>query len=68
MKFPDNNLDKNILELIFETADQCLEVDEGINLEHKIVLSIAIRLKAELFMDAQYQAGKMPHQIRRNLY
>lgn len=48
--FPNENLTKSILELIFETAEECLVADEGINLENKIVLSIAIRLKAEEFM------------------
>lgn len=50
LSFPDENLDKKVMDLIFETADECLTADEGINLENKIVLSIAIRLKAEQFM------------------
>ncbi len=50
INFPEDNLDKKILELVFETADKCLNANEGINLENKIVLSIAIRLKAEQFM------------------
>ena len=50
LNFPTDNLDKKILDLVFETADDCLTADEGINLENKIVLSIAIRLKAEQFM------------------
>lgn len=50
LSFPAENLDKKIIDLIFETADECLTADEGINLENKIVLSIAIRLKAEQFM------------------
>ncbi len=48
--FPQSNLDKKVVNLIFETADRCLSDSEGINLENKIVLSIAIRLKAEKFM------------------
>ncbi len=44
---------KNILDAIFETADECLTATQGINLEHKIVLSIAIRLKAEQFMKSK---------------
>jgi len=51
--FPNNNLDKSIRKLIFETAEECLSADEGINLENKIVLSIAIRLKAEEFMKSK---------------
>lgn len=44
---------KNILDAIFETADECLTATHGINLEHKIVISIAIRLKAEQFMKSK---------------
>lgn len=44
---------KNIGDLIFETADECLTASHGINLEHKIVLSIAIRLKSEQFMKSK---------------
>ncbi len=51
--FPNNNLDNSIRKLIFETAEECLSADEGINLENKIVLSIAIRLKAEEFMKSK---------------
>jgi len=39
--------------LIFKTADECLTATEGINLENKIVLSIAIRIKAEQFMKSK---------------
>lgn len=39
-----------VIELIFETANECLNEPEGINLENKIVLSIATRLWAERFM------------------
>lgn len=41
---------KGVLELIFELADKCLDSTESINLENKIVLSIAIRLRAEKIM------------------
>ena len=53
LSFPNENLDKKVLDLIFETADECLNADEGINLENKIVLSIAIRIKAEQFMKSK---------------
>ena len=39
-----------IIEQIYEEAKQCLTADEGINLENKIVLSIALRSKAEKYM------------------
>lgn len=53
LSFPNENLDKKVMDLIFDTADECLTADEGINLENKIVLSIAIRLKAEQFMKSK---------------
>ncbi|MCE3556209.1 AAA family ATPase [Pseudonocardia sp. RS11V-5] len=39
-----------VVELIFEQAVKALHATEGINFENKIVLSIAIRLRAEQFM------------------
>lgn len=39
-----------VIELILETANECLKEPEGINLENKIILSIATRLWAERFM------------------
>jgi len=53
IEFPNDNLTKSIFELIFETANDCLSADEGINLENKIVLSIAIRLKSEEYMKSK---------------
>jgi len=50
INFPNVDLDKKIIELIFETADEVLDDKERLNLENKIVLSMAIRLKAEQFM------------------
>lgn len=47
------DITKNINDLIFETADDCLIAPDGINLEHKIVMSIAVRLKAEQFMKSK---------------
>jgi hypothetical protein len=48
--FPPLTLTNKVVDLIFEEADKCLVAPEGINLENKIVLSIAIRLKAEAYM------------------
>lgn len=42
--------DQPVLELIEETAKECLTADEGVNFENKVVLSIAIRLNAEKYM------------------
>ncbi|MDI3546338.1 MAG: hypothetical protein PWP68_1755 [Rikenellaceae bacterium] len=53
LAFPDIDINKKVIDLIFEAADECLSAEEGINLENKIVLSIAIRLKAEQFMKAK---------------
>ncbi len=52
--FPEIDLSLGILEHIFSTADQCLDANDGINLEHKIVLSVATRIWAE-----KYIIGKM---------
>jgi hypothetical protein len=48
--FPSTDLAKKVVDRIFQEAETCLTADEGINFENKIVLSIAIRLKAEKFM------------------
>ena len=48
--FPALTLTDKVVDLIFNEADKCLIAPDGINLENKIVLSIAIRLKAEAFM------------------
>lgn len=44
---------KNIIDAIFESAEDCLTATQGANLEHKIVMSIAIRLRAEQFMKSK---------------
>ena len=54
--------DDSVLESIYHEADNSLHVDEGVNFANKIVLSIAIRLKAESYMiqllnDADFVAG-----------
>ncbi len=50
INFPTHTGADKIIDLIYSVANECLRADEGINLENKIVLSIAIRLKAEQFM------------------
>lgn len=50
---PISDETKKITDIIFESAEECLTAGEGINLENKIVMSIAIRLKAELFMKSK---------------
>jgi hypothetical protein len=39
-----------VVDIVFEQAEQCLVAPVGANFEHKIVLSIATRLRAEKFM------------------
>jgi len=49
-----NNKTKRVIDLIFELgANLSQNTDVQVSLENKIVLSIAIRLKAELFMISQ---------------
>jgi len=51
LTFPTTlTLTDKVVDLIFNDADKCLIAAEGINFENKIVLSIAIRLKAEAYM------------------
>jgi hypothetical protein len=53
ISFPSDFLQEPVINVIFSAADECLTADEGVNLENKIVLSIAIRLKAENFMKSK---------------
>lgn len=57
IEFPALN-ENMIIDLIYSTADECLTSDEGINLENKIVLSIAIRIKSEHFMSSKVTDAK----------
>lgn len=43
----DANPGKNLMEFVFEVADECVHASQGVNFENKIVLSIAIRLATE---------------------
>jgi hypothetical protein len=45
-----SDANKKVVDFIFELADTCLTATESINLENKILLSIAIRLRAEEFI------------------
>lgn len=49
-QFPDLALNLGIMAQIFSTADDCQNADDGVNLEHKIVLSMATRIWAERYM------------------
>ena len=48
--FPDLTLELGIMDQIFATADNCQNAEDGVNLEHKIVLSLATRVWAEHYM------------------
>lgn len=50
-----------ILEDIFSEADKCLESDPGMNLENKIVLSIACRIKSEKYMKSKICTSEKEH-------
>lgn len=50
LSFPNDELQKSLIDYITETAEKCLSQNDGINLEHKIVISISIRILAEKFM------------------
>ena len=45
-----NNTKILVCDLVMEEAESCLVAEAGMNLENKIVLAIAIRLRAERFM------------------
>lgn len=60
-------LTDKVVDVIFIQAEICLKADEGINLENKLILSIAIRIKAEKYMlqkldisiNVDYSTGKL---------
>lgn len=65
LTFPEVDPTVGVLEHIFSTADYCLGVNDGINLEHKIVLSMAIRIWTEKYIlgkilshDANYDSSR----------
>ncbi|PZE55678.1 phage infection protein [Curtobacterium sp. MCLR17_044] len=42
--------DETVIDAIWHEADECLDADEGVNFANKIVLAIALRLRAESYM------------------
>lgn len=46
----DEHGNRKVVDFIFEVAEECLDAPVGVNFEHKVVLSIAIRLAAERFI------------------
>jgi hypothetical protein len=62
-----NNRDKKVIKLIFELAEDIIsDTFEFLNLENKIVLSIAIRLKAEQFMIDKISNATEVNKIKKN--
>lgn len=61
--FPDVNLDQGILDYLFATADACENIDDGINLEHKIALSIAIRIWSERYMIRKIRSTELDYDV-----
>lgn len=61
-----NNTDTVVFDLIFKLAEDSLQSPEQINLENKIILSIAIRLIAEKFMIKKIADSKMVDAIDTN--
>ena len=62
-----NNRDKKVIKLIFELAEDIIsDKFEFLNLENKIVLSIAIRLKAEQFMIDKISNATEVNKIKKN--
>lgn len=63
LTFPEVDLNLSILDLILNTANECLDAVDGINLEHKIVLSMAIRIWAEKYMIEKIQSEKTNYEL-----
>lgn len=61
--FPKIEPDQRTLDYIFATADACENVGEGVNLEQKIVLSIAIRIWAERYMIAKIRSNEPDYDV-----
>jgi hypothetical protein len=57
---------KSVVESIHEEARKCLVANASANLEHKIVLSIAIRLAAEQFIIAKINDNNFVNQLTEN--
>ena len=51
--------DKKVIDAIFSESDNCSIENNGINFEHKIILSIAIRLLAEKYIQIKDISNKL---------
>ncbi|MCY4302871.1 MAG: hypothetical protein OXC68_14210 [Aestuariivita sp.] len=52
-----------VLDLVFQEADSCLNDGDSANFENKIVLSIAVRLRAEQYMLRRINDSALPGKI-----
>jgi NADH:ubiquinone oxidoreductase subunit E len=57
---------KNVADSFIETADSLVTINDSLNLENKIVLSIAIRLKTEKFLMSKIRDDKFITSITSN--
>ena len=55
-----------VIDAIYREADACLEADEGVNFANKIVLAIAVRLRAESFMLKLISEPSVTDEIKKN--
>ncbi|GAA5654993.1 hypothetical protein Brsp06_01353 [Brucella sp. NBRC 13694] len=62
-QFPDIDLKQSVIEYLFAAADECENVADGINLEHKIALSIAIRIWAERYMIVKIRSSEPEYDV-----
>lgn len=62
-EFPNIDLKQKIIEYLFAAADACENVADGINLEHKIALSIAIRIWAERYMIVKIRSSEPEYDV-----
>ena len=55
-----------IINLIHEAAQDCINSDSGLNLENKVVLSIAIRVFAERLITKKLNSTQLLNEIQEN--
>lgn len=61
-----SNGNSPVIDMILHEADECLKAGDGINLENKVVLSIATRIVAEKFMVEKINNDKFVADIESN--
>ena len=61
-----DNGTSSVMDIVLQEADNCLDAEEGINFENKVVLSIAIRIVAEKFMVDKINDTKLVDNIKSN--